>query len=77
MEQAFVPGPDGTPVPQGAHPTPGMMEAQMVKQTVLKEQEDREMAEAAYVTIKNLNERIDDKNDQLSRKEKMMEEIRE
>ena len=27
MEQAFAPGPDGTPVPQGQHPSPGMMEA--------------------------------------------------
>ena len=35
------------------------------------------MAEAAYATIKNLNERIDDKNEQLNRKDRTMEEVRE
>jgi chromosome segregation ATPase len=35
------------------------------------------MAEAAYHTIKNLNERIDEKNSQLQRKDELMKQARE
>lgn len=41
----------------------------MAKQQALKEDQDREMAEAAYQTIKSLNERIDEKNQLLADKD--------
>ena len=52
-------------------------EATMAKQQALKEEQDREMAEAAYATIKSLNERIDEKNRMLAEKDEQLIKIRQ
>ena len=49
----------------------------IMKQNQVKQQENKEMADAAYQTIKTMQEMLDQKNEQLKRKEDHIQNLRD
>ena len=54
-----------------------VIEEHKFKQNLVHEKENKEMADAAYQTIKTMQEMLDQKNEQLKRKEDHIQNLRE